>query len=111
MRSGISAAGSVESDLLPGREADGYVAESELQDFLSRHALHPAAGEVKGNVQLRVVPDDVWNSLHFSGRFVAPKAAVALDLSGERDSRSQVAGKNLLREIDRENKKRLKRRR
>jgi hypothetical protein len=111
MRSGISAASSVESDLLSGREADGYVAESQLQDFLSRHVLHPAAGERDGNVRLRVIPDDAWNNLQFSGRSVAPKAAVALDLSGERDPRSQVAGKNLLREIDRENKKKLKRRR
>jgi hypothetical protein len=111
MRSGISAAGSVGSDLLPGREADGYVAESELRDFLDRHALHPAAGGVEGNVRLRVVPDDVWNNLNFSGRSVPPKAAVALDLAGERDARSHAAGKNLLREIDRENKKRLKRRR
>ncbi len=109
MRSGISAASSVGSDLLSGREADGYVAESELQDFLIRHVLHPAAGEVKGNVRLRVVPDGVWNNLHVSGRSIAPRAAVALDLAGERDPRSQVAGKNLLREIDRENKKRLKR--
>jgi hypothetical protein len=110
MRSGISAAGSVGSDLLAGREVDGYVAEAELEKFLSRHALSPAAGDAKGNVRLRVVPDDVWNSLDFSGRSVAPKTAVALDLAGERDARSQVAGKNLLQEIDRENKKRLKRR-
>ncbi len=99
------------ADLLPGREADGYVAESELQDFLDRHVLHPAAGGIEGNVRLRVVPDDVWNNLDFSGRSVAPKAAVALDLAGERDARSHAAGKSLLREIDRENKKRLKRRR
>jgi hypothetical protein len=111
MRSAISAASSVKSELLSGREADGYVAESELQDFLSRHVLHSVAGGAEGNVRLRVVPDDAWNSLHFSGRSVAPKAAVALDLSGERDPRSQVAGKNLLREIDRETKKSLTRRR
>jgi len=111
MRSGISAAGSVGSDLLPGREADGYVAKSELQDFLDRHVLHPAAGGAEGNVRLRIVPDDVWNDLDFSARSIAPKGAVALDLAGERDARSQAAGKSLLREIDRENKKRLKRRR
>jgi len=111
MRSGISAAGSVGSDLLPGREADAYLAESELQNFVDRHVLHPAGGGVEGNVRLRIVLDDVWNNLDFSGRSVAPKAAVALDLAGERDARSQAAGKSLLREIDRENKKRLNRRR
>lgn len=111
MRSGISAAGAVGSDLLAGREVDGYLPESELRNFLNRHALSRAAGDVKGNVRLRVVPDDVWNNLDFSSHSVAPKAAVALDLAGEHDARSQVAGKNLLREIDRENKKRLKRRR
>lgn len=111
MRSGISAAGAVGSDLLAGREVDGYLAEPELAKFLSRHALSPAADGAEGNVRLRVVPKDVWNSLDFSGRSIAPKAAVALDLAGERDSRSQAAGKNLLREIDRENKKNLKRHR
>lgn len=111
MRSGISAARSVGSDLLAGREADGYVAKSELRDFLGRHALSPVEGDAEGNVRLRVVPDDVWSSLDFSGRSVAPRAAVALDLVGERDPRSQAAGKNLLRKIDRENQKSLKRRR
>jgi hypothetical protein len=111
MRSGISAARSVGSDLLAGREVDGYVAESELQNFLDRHALSPVAGDADGNVRLRVVPDEAWNNLDFSGRAVAPIAAVALDMADERDSRSQVAGRNLLGEIDREVKKNLKRRR
>jgi len=111
MRSGISAARSVGSDLLAGREADGYVAKSELRDFLSRHALSPVEGDAEGNVRLRVVPDDVWSILDFSNRSVAPRAAVALDLAGEHDSRSQAAGKKLLREIDRENQRNLKKRR
>lgn len=110
MRSGISAARSVGSDLLAGREADGYVRESELQGFLNRHALSPVAGDAKGNVRLRVVPDNAWSNLDLDGRSVAPKAAVALDLVGERDPRSQAAGKKLLREIDRENQRILKRR-
>jgi len=109
MRSGISAARSVGSDLLAGREADGYLPEFELQGFLNRHALSPA-GDASANVRLRVVPDDAWSSLDFSGRSIAPKAAVALDLAGERDSRSQAAGKKLLREIDRENQRNLKKR-
>lgn len=108
MRSGVSALKSVESDLLSGQEADGYVAESELKDFLRRHALHPAAGDAEGNVRLRIVPDDAWNNMELSGRSIAPKAAVALDLAGELDPRSRVAGKNLVREIDRANKNNLK---
>ncbi len=84
--------------------------ESELQGFLNRHALSPVAGDAKGNVRLRVVPDNAWSNLDLDGRSVAPKAAVALDLVGERDPRSQAAGKKLLREIDRENQRILKRR-
>ncbi|HEY6145665.1 MAG TPA: helix-turn-helix domain-containing protein [Solirubrobacterales bacterium] len=111
MRSGISAAGSVGSELLAGREADGYVPKSELQGFLNRHALSPVAGDANGNVRLRVVPDDAWSNLDFDRRPIAPKAAVALDLAGERDPRSRAAGKKLLREIDRENQRNLKKRR
>jgi hypothetical protein len=111
MRSGISAAGSVGSDLLPGREVDGYLAEASLRNFLDRHALSPVEGNSNRNVRLRTVPDDVWNNLDLRGRSVAPKAAVALDLAGELDSRSQASGKDLLREIDRENMKNLKKRR
>ena len=51
------------------------------------------------------------SNLDLSDRSIAPKAAVALDLAGERDARSQAAGKELLRDIDRENQKNLKRRR
>lgn len=109
MRSGISAARSVGADLLAGREADGYLAKSELRNFLRRHALSPVVGDAKGNVRLRVVPDDVWSNLRFRGRRIASKAAVALDLAGERDPRSKAAGENLLREIDREYQETLKR--
>jgi len=107
VRSGISAADSVESGLLPGQEADGYLAESLLQSFVTRHALSPAGPE--GNVRVRVVPDDVWSILR--GRSVAPQAAVALDLADELDPRSQAAGKALLRELSRSYRARLKGRR
>lgn len=99
MRTGISAAGSLSLDLLPGREADGYLAQSQLQDFIARHALSPA--EIDGNVQLRVVPDEVWSSFGLGGRAVAPTAAVALDLADEFDPRSKAAGKKLLQRVDR----------
>lgn len=100
--SGISAAGSIDAGLLPGREADGYIAQPQLHDFVSRHALSPAA--LDGNVRLRVVPADLWASLELGGRAVAPPAAVALDLAEEDDPRSQAAGRNALQEIDRANR-------
>jgi hypothetical protein len=107
VRSGISAAGPLKLGLLAGREADGYIAQSQIQRFISKHALAPA--EVGGNVRLRVVPDDVWPSL--SGRSVAPQTAVALDLAEELDPRSQAAGKELLRKIDRNQRAKAKSRR
>jgi hypothetical protein len=107
IRTGISAADSVESGLLPGREADGYLADSRLRSFVTQHALSPAGPD--GNVRLRVVPDDVWSILR--GRSVAPHAAVALDLADELDPRSQAAGKELLRELSRSYRARLKGRR
>jgi len=104
MRSGISAADSLKLGLLPGREVDGYLAQSRLQSFVSQHALVPVA--IGGNVRLRVVPDEVWLSL--GSRSVAPPASVALDLADELDPRSQAAGKELLREIDRNQRAKAK---
>ena len=101
MRSGISAAASWNLGLLSGREADGYLAQSQLRNFIGQHALMPAG--VDGNVRLRAVPDDLWLSLRLDARPIAPRAAVALDLAEEVDARSQKAGEQLLREIDRAN--------
>lgn len=100
--SGISAAGSVDAGLLPGREADGYIAQSQLQGFVTRHALSPAA--LDGNVRLRVIPADLWETLELGGRVVAPPAVVALDLAEEDDPRSRASGRNALHEIDRANR-------
>jgi hypothetical protein len=107
VRSGISAAGSLKLDLLPGREADGYIAQSQVQGFIAQHAL--SSVESDGNVQLRIVPDDAWSNI--DGRFAAPPAAIALDLAEELDPRSQAAGEELLREIDRDQRARAKSRR
>jgi hypothetical protein len=107
--SGISAAGSVEAGLLPGREADGYIAHSQLLAFVAEHALSPA--DVAGNVRLRVVPVDVWASLELGSRTVSPPAAVALDLAEERDPRSRAAGRAALRDIDRASRAAMKARR
>jgi excisionase family DNA binding protein len=103
MPSGISAAGSMGIGLLANREADGYIAQSQLQSFIDEHALSP--GGIDGNVRLRVVPDDVWQDL--AGRSVAPPAAVALDLADEPDPRSEAAGKKLVRQIDRRRRARV----
>jgi excisionase family DNA binding protein len=104
--SGISAAGSINAGILPGREADGYIAQSQLQSFVAEHALLPA--DVGGNVQLRVVPVDLWVSFELSGRAVAPPAAVALDLAEDPDPRSRAAGRNALRDVDRTSRAALK---
>ncbi|MGN6586111.1 MAG: hypothetical protein ACTHKT_01395 [Solirubrobacterales bacterium] len=105
--SGISAGGAFNLELLPGREADGYVARSKLGGFIAQHALSPAG--IDCNVRLRVVPDEVWSNL--SGRSFAPRAAVALDLADELDPRSKAVGEDLLREIDRNRQAKAKGRR
>lgn len=95
--SGISAAGSYDLDLLSGAEADGYVRESSLSKLQRAHALEPA-GIGLGNVLLRVVPESAW---HLDpDEEVAPPAAVALDLLGAADARSQRAGSRLLKRLE-----------
>jgi excisionase family DNA binding protein len=100
--SGITAASAVGADLLTGREADGYIAQSHLEAFIHEHALSPAGDE--GNVRLRIIPDEIWTDL--KGRPAAPPAVVALDLAEELDPRSEAAGKKLVRQIDRRNRAR-----
>lgn len=96
--SGVSAARLVGLDLLAGREVDGYVRASALDELVEEHALVPAAiGE--SNAVLRIVPDDIWD-LFLAARPHAPEAAIALDLVEGHDSRSQAAGKKLLKRID-----------
>lgn len=97
LRSGISAAGDQGFDLVPGREADGYLRATELGPFVARHALEPAG--IEGNVRLRIVTEDVGELL--AGRYAAPRPAVALDLADELDPRSAQAGARALGELDR----------
>ena len=96
---GISAAGAIGLDLVPGREADGYVRASALDEFVGEHALSPAVGS-RPNVTLRVVGDDVWKAF-LDGLPHAPRAAVALDLAEDADPRSRAAGMDLLGRLDR----------
>jgi hypothetical protein len=95
-RSGVSATANQGFDLIPGREADGYVREDELDSFVVDHVLEPVG--IAGNVRLRVVPRDAHRFL--VGKAMAPRAAVALDLSENFDPRSAEAGRNALREFD-----------
>lgn len=98
VRSGVSASGDWDLDLVAGREADAYVRERNLKELVAHHALEPA--EMEGNVRLRVVPEDAWPFLE--GRKVAPRAAVALDLVEEFDPRSALAGRESLADLDRQ---------
>jgi excisionase family DNA binding protein len=95
LASGASAAGAYGLDLVPGAEADGYVAAAELESFVADHALRPAGAGA--NLRLRAVPDPGWHLLH--GARVAPFAAVALDLAEEADPRSAHAGRTALRDL------------
>jgi hypothetical protein len=96
--SGVSAAREIGLDLLSGNEADGYVSDSDLNGFVEEHALLPVAA-VDANVVLRLAPDNVWAEF-LNGRPHASDAAIALDLAEDVDSRSQAAGKDLLRRLD-----------
>jgi hypothetical protein len=96
--SGVSAAQEIGLDLMSGNEADGYISDSEVDGFVKRHVLFPAAA-VEANVVLRVVPDDVWAEF-LKDRPHAPEAAIALDLAEDADSRSRAAGEKLLRRLD-----------
>lgn len=96
VRSGVSAAADHGFGLIGGREADGYLSEAELKGFVARHGLEPAG--VEGNVRLRLVATDGW--AYVGGRDAAPVAAVALDLAGEADPRSNRSGREALRALD-----------
>jgi hypothetical protein len=96
--SGVSAAQEIGLDLMSGLEADGYVRDLDLSGFIRDHALFSAAA-VDANVVLRVVPGDVWADF-LKGRPHASEAAIGLDLAEDADSRSQVAGKKLLGQLD-----------
>jgi excisionase family DNA binding protein len=104
VRSGISAAGAHHLDLVSGNEADGYLSESELHNFVRSHVLSPAG--VEGNVRLRIVPDHAWRFLE--GDAIAPIGAVAVDLAEDSDPRSAQAGRAVLRNLDQSVKSDLK---
>ncbi|MBS1860231.1 MAG: hypothetical protein JSS68_00825 [Actinobacteria bacterium] len=98
--SGVSAARQVGLDVVAGREVDGYVSASVLDQLVVEHGLAPASMS-EANIALRIVPGDVWEDF-LAGRPHAPAAVVALDLAEEPDPRSQAAGKGLLARLERE---------
>jgi helix-turn-helix protein len=98
VRSGVSAAGAHDLELVSGAEADGYLRASDLEKFVQNHALVPS-DLASGSVALRIVPNKVWP---FKPKDkVAPLAAVALDLSEDPDPRSARIGQLALKQIDR----------
>jgi excisionase family DNA binding protein len=95
---GISAAGEYGLELVPGQEADGYVAEGELGKLAAEHALS-ASETTSGVVHVRVVTERAWHYLE-SAKY-APFAAVALDLAEDPDPRSALVGRRILRDLAR----------
>lgn len=106
VRSGISAAGPHGFDLVSGGEVDGYLPEGSLKKFVQEHALSPSG--IEGNVCLRLVAAKAWRFLERAP--IAPIAAVALDLAEDSDPRSNKAGRNALRDLDRDRAHRSRRR-
>lgn len=73
---------------------DGYMPKKKADEVAYRYALQPSSAR-EANVILRAV-DGPWP---LAGRSVAPIAAVAVDLLGSADQRSQRAGRQLMRRL------------
>jgi len=78
--------------LVPGREADIYVAEADLPQLVGEFALEPSD---QPNAIVRVLPDGLWP---FTDRRM-PLAAVAVDLSELPDARSRRIGRALIESL------------
>jgi len=78
--------------LVPGREADVYVAEADLPQLVREFALEPSD---QPNAIVRVLPDGLWP---FTDRRM-PLAAVAVDLSELPDARSRRVGRALIESL------------
>jgi hypothetical protein len=90
MLTGVTAAAELRLGLLAGDTVDAYVDERALANLISRDGLRESQ---EPNVILRVVPSFMpsWPPSH-----VAPRAAVALDLTEDDDPRSREVGTELL---------------
>jgi excisionase family DNA binding protein len=91
VRSGAAAAADLRLGLIAPDAAEGYVAASDLDALVARHALWPSE---EPNVVLRVV-DGSWPFP--PGARVASLAVVAIDLLEDDDPRAQAAGWAALR--------------
>jgi len=78
--------------LVPGRDADVYVAEADLPQLVREFALEPSD---QPNAIVRVLPDGLWP---FIDRRM-PLAAVAIDLSELPDARSRRIGRALIESL------------
>lgn len=91
---GAHAARSRGERLVPGQEADIYVAAADMDCLVREFALEPSD---QPNAIVRVLPDGLWP---FVDRHV-PLAAVALDLAELPDARSQRIGRALIASMSR----------
>ena len=89
---GSSAAGALRLELAAPDAIDAYLPLRRLDQIVSGHALQEAPSS-QANVTLRAVPDEAWL---LDGRRIAPRAAVALDLTSYVDPRSSRVGTELL---------------
>ena len=92
IRSGVSAVGDHEVDLVESGVAEGYVRATDVEALVERFALEEDAA--RWNVLLRVVDDEVC-PFELEQR-VAPAVVVAVDLLDASDERSRRAGAVLL---------------
>jgi len=78
--------------LLPGREADIYVAEGDLTGLVRELALEPSD---QPNTVVRALPDGLWPFVERQ----MPLAAVAVDLAELPDARSRRIGRMLIERL------------
>jgi excisionase family DNA binding protein len=92
VRSGVSALGIYDVDLIVSDEAEVYVRSSKLADLMDRYALQ--SDPDRSNLIVRVVDDGVWPFGNDAS--VAPWPVVAVDLLDSGDERSCRAGLELI---------------
>lgn len=92
VRSGVSALGVYDVDLIASDEAEVYVRSSNVAGFMDPYALQ--SNPDRSNLVVRIVDDDVW-PFEDDAR-VAPWPVVAVDLLDAHDERSRRAGLELI---------------
>jgi len=92
VRSGVSAVGDHDVDLIAREDCEVYVKRSAVDALVDRFRLEERSN--RPNVILRVVDEDVWPFIE--GQRVASAVVVAMDLLDSGDARSMRAGVDLL---------------